>query len=343
MMKPAALLPLFVFLLSAVPATAQVSEAKLQAQEAKVRTLLARNKPYKALSLCNARLGAKPDPRFYPLRADANNRTGEHANARKDAEAWLAIHPNDREGIYQLALAELGLGHGDRAVTLLDGLVAQGDNAPSMRYQLALAYQQAGKCGAALGQVEHLVVDSTDVLAAKVHRLRGECAAEQGDTAQAHRELDKAVALTPRDPVVLNSRAFYVHAMNGRHAAAIKDYDRAIKLNPNYSYAFNNRGWSRYRNGDREGALKDINKARSRKVFNPFIYRNLGLIALGSGDTTRACTHFRTALEYGFTEKHGPEVLELMDKACKQATAPVQAPKAPLNAPDKPVIRSNAP
>ena len=328
-------------LLLAAPLAAQVSEAKLQQQEAKVRALLARDKPYKALSLCNARLGAQPVHRFLPLRAEAYNRLGEHQKARHDARAWLVKAPDDRDGLFQLAIAEQGIGHGDSAIMLLDRLAESGGST-TIRYQLALAYQQVGRCEDALAQVGTVPADTAVDFLAKVHRLRGECAAEVGDTVLARRELDRAVELAPRDPVVYNSRGFFVHARNDHHAAAIADYDRAIKLNPNYSYAFNNRGWSRYRSGDTPGALRDMNKAARRKVFNPYIYRNLGLVALGSGDTTAACTRFRQALEYGFTAKHGSEVEDLIKTHCKDAP-PVQAPSAPLNAPDRPAIRSNAP
>ncbi|HEY0979102.1 MAG TPA: tetratricopeptide repeat protein, partial [Flavobacteriales bacterium] len=184
------------------------------------------------------------------------------------------------------------------------------------------------------------------VRAARALRLQGECAAVQGDSAAARNALDKAVALTPRDPVAYNSRGYYAYAHFDKHHEAVEDYDRAIKLNPNYSYAFNNRGWSRYRMGDREQALKDINKAARRKVFNPFVYRNLGIITLEQGDTLKACGHFRKALSYGFTALYGPEVEDLMKGNCgrTEPAAPVQAPNAPLPPRSgKPPVRSNAP
>ena len=47
----------------------------------------------------------------------------------------------------------------------------------------------------------------------------------------------------------------------GDEEGAMKDYDKAIELNPNYSGAYNNRGNLRGDMGDVEGAMKDYDKA----------------------------------------------------------------------------------
>ena len=104
-----------------------------------------------------------------------------------------------------------------------------------------------------------------------------------------------------------------------REAAAVADFSKAIKQNPNYSFAFNNRGWSRFKLGDTNGAIKDIDLARSKKPDNPYIYRNLGIIALEKKDVRGACTHFQHALELGFTALHGDEVERLVKEHCPNA------------------------
>jgi tetratricopeptide (TPR) repeat protein len=336
---------LLLFSLSLCVANAQgPDEAKLAKQETKARKLIADGKPYKAIEVCDRFLGEVPQPRFHVVRADALNRVGEHAKAERDARAALAAKPVDDEVLLQLAIAEQGLGQRDSAIAHLDRLV-QRVATPVVRYQLALAYQASGRCADALTQVE-MALGSTGDIASKAHRLKGECAALQGDSATAHRELDQAVALAPRDPVNYNSRGFFAFAHFGLHQRAIQDYDRAIKLNPNYSYAFNNRGWSRYKSGDKQRALKDIAQAAQRKASNPYIYRNLGVIALESGDTDKACSEFRKAIDHGFTALHGDEVEKLMTASCTgtKANAPVQTPNAPLDRGDgKPPVRSNAP
>jgi tetratricopeptide (TPR) repeat protein len=316
-------------------------------REAKVRKQLAKGKAYKAISLCNGALGIEDRPVFHVLRADARNRIGEFAVAERDARQAFERLPNDREALLQLAIAEQGLGNADSAVAHYHKLLATGAD-PNVHYRLATALQGRKDYPAALTQLSGALaaLPAEDPAVPKVLRSRAECMALSGDTAGSRAAFQRALDLVPNDPVILNSRAWFLHAAYGDHTSAIADYNRAIKQNPNYSYAFNNRGWSKFKNGDTAGALKDINLARKKKPFNPYIYRNLGLIALQRGDTSEACTQFRHALELNFTAVHGDEVERLVLEHCREQVLP--RPQIPGNAPGEPVrtappTRTNAP
>lgn len=328
-------------------ATAAAAQSGMGKDERKARDLLARDKPYKALRICDGRLTGTPDPAFYPLRADALNRIGEYEKAERDARAALAARPGGPEGLMQLAIAEQGQGRLDSAMAHFQQVLSVAPS-PEARFRSALVQQARRDYAGAVRSLDEAIAQGDEATdAARLHRVKGECAAMMGDSALARKELDRAIALAPEDPVNYNSRGYYAEAHVGRHQAAIRDYDRAIKLNPNYSYAFNNRGWSWYKLGDVDRGLADIERARRRKVFNPFVYRNLGLIAFERGDTTRACTYFRQALDYGFTALYGDEVEQHMAASCAgrpAQQAPVQAPNAPMDRKDAhPPPRTNAP
>lgn len=317
-------------------------------REAKVRKQLARGKPYRAISLCNGALGIEDSPIFRVLRADARNRIGEHGAAENDARKGLVAMPDHQEALMQLAIAEQGLGNADSAVIHYRRLLATKAD-PNVQYRLATALQARKDYPAALTELSGplAVLHADDPALPMILRSQGECLALSGDTAGARSTFQRALELVPDDPVVLNSRAWFLHVGNGDHKSAIADYDRAIKQNPNYSYAFNNRGWSKFKNGDTAGALKDIDRARKKKPFNPYIYRNLGLIAMHRGDTSDACTHFRRAQELNFTPVHGDEVQRLLLEHCRGEKS-VPKPEAPANAPDgpkrtSPPSRTNAP
>jgi Flp pilus assembly protein TadD len=257
--------------------------------------------------------------------------------------------PDSSSGILQLALAEQGLGQLDSAYAHFSQLIQRRPDVEAY-YRRAMVAQPQGHLPAARKDIDQaLLLAGPGAASARLHRVKGELAAMAGDSLLARMELDSAVALAPNDPVNYNSRGYYGHAFRGDHAGAILEYDKAIKLNPNYSYAFNNRGWSYYMTGRTDKALKDIQHARKKKPRNPFIYRNLGMIALGSGDTVQACIFFRQALDRGFTELYGPEVKEQMAAHCgslppEKTKAPVQAPQGTLDRKtDQPVRRVNAP
>jgi tetratricopeptide (TPR) repeat protein len=51
--------------------------------------------------------------------------------------------------------------------------------------------------------------------------------------------------------------------MNGQYDMALKDYGKAIKLEPNYAFAYASRGVAYNQKGQKGQAMKDLNKAIS--------------------------------------------------------------------------------
>jgi tetratricopeptide (TPR) repeat protein len=308
--------------------------ALLMAQEDQawrdVRSSLDRGRVYAAIRSCDRQLAGKgPDQRFLVLRAEARNRIGEYERARTDAMRAAALLQGDlyRQAQLQWGIAQFHLSGPDSAMVHYDLALGGSDDGP-VWYRIGLVHKAAGRCAEAIGAFDRaLALRPADP---STLRERGGCHAALGDTAAARADLDSALAIAPRDPAHWNARGFELHARTGRWAEAVKDYDRAIKLDPNYSFAFNNRGWARYQLGDERGALRDINLAQRKNRRNPFVYRNLGMIALAKDDPESACAHFRRALELGYTRLHGTDVAGLVKARCK-AVKPVGA--APADAP----------
>ena len=211
------------------------------------------------------------------------------------------------------------------------------------RYRIGSLDRMTGRTTEALAAFDMVLQQRPDHVQAL--RARGGCRAELGDTAAARADLDQAIALSPRDPVSWNARGFELHGRAGRWREAIADYDQAIRFDPNYSYAFNNRGWAYSKLGDMDRAMRDISLAARKKKANPYVYRNLGVIALEHGDKEKACNHFRVALDMRFTAMHGSEVEDLMRANCGGRAVPAEKPtnaagnERRTNAPE----RSNAP
>jgi tetratricopeptide (TPR) repeat protein len=162
------------------------------------------------------------------------------------------------------------------------------------------------------------------------------------------------VELAPHDAVAYNSRGFYRYARWNEHERAIADMSMAIKQDPNYGYAFSNRGWSYYKMGNTEQAWKDLTLAAKKNPGNAYVYRNMGYIELETGKKEEACVYFRKAMERDFTRFHGDEVEVLIATHCtveKAPGTPAELPAFPprTNAPGeiqpqpKPTPRNNAP
>lgn len=327
-----------IVIISCTSALARAQDVK--AWEA-VNVLYAKGKVYSGIRKCDHMLAGKaPQQEFLVLRADGLNRIAENERAARDArQAYGVLEGEFRsQAALQLGIAMVAMGAPDTARFWLHRSLGSADDSEAF-YRLGLLDKARGACSSAIQSFNTVLArypDRTNVLIE-----RGACHALEGDTVRARQDLDKAVEIAPRDPVVWNSHGFYLHAQAGRYREAIADYDRAIRFDPNYSYAFNNRGWAFYKLGDTEKALKNIALAGRKKKANPYVQRNLGIIALESGNTDRACSHFRTALDMRFTELHGDEVKELMTVHCGRSTVPAAVPD---NAPSKPVApRTNAP
>ncbi|MEO8733930.1 MAG: hypothetical protein ABI373_06340, partial [Flavobacteriales bacterium] len=201
-------------------------------QERKMRSLIAKGRAYPAIRIANDMLVAKePHPEFYALRAEAYNSIADFGKAEADARQAMRLFPDSTTGLFQLAMAEQGLGQLDSATFHLLQVKQRKPSAETC-YRLAIVEQMRSQLSDALLQVDEAIAMSkpNDPTTAPFHRVKGEVDAMMGDTVSARIQLDQAVALAPKDPVNYNSRGYYLHAWVGDHKGAIADYDKAIKL-----------------------------------------------------------------------------------------------------------------
>lgn len=77
---------------------------------------------------------------------------------------------------------------------------------------------------------------------------------------------------------------------------AIKEFDRAIELEPEYAGAYYNRGCI-YREGDKQRAIRDFTKAIELKSEYAEAYNNRGSLYAEVGDYQQAIRDFTKAIE----------------------------------------------
>ncbi|MCW5898917.1 MAG: tetratricopeptide repeat protein [Flavobacteriales bacterium] len=317
--------------------------AQVDKDRARVEALYAKGKVHAGIKVCDKRVSAKaPDHAFQVLRAEGNNRIGEYGKALRDADAARPHVSGDTlyAAALQMGIALAALGFPDSAMYWYQQALGSSDDSDA-RLRIGSWLKVRDRCGEAITEFDRVLARHPDRTAA--WRERGGCRAVLGDTAGARADLDRAIELGPRDPVNWNSRGYELHARAERWQEAVRDYDRAIKFDPNYSFAFNNRGWALHRLGETDKGIRNIELAGRKRRSNPYVYRNLGLIAIEQGDAEKGCAYLRTALEMKFTPLHGDEVETLYQRHCegvRPTTTPGPVPQAPRgNAP----VRSNAP
>ncbi|WP_260446805.1 tetratricopeptide repeat-containing serine protease family protein [Nostoc sp. 2RC] len=103
---------------------------------------------------------------------------------------------------------------------------------------------------------------------------------------------------TPKTP---KADDFYIQAGDnydkGDFKGAIANYTTAIKLNPKYLDAYNNRGLARYNLGDFQGAIDDFNQALKINSKDADAYNNRGLARSALGDKKSAIADYNRAIE----------------------------------------------
>jgi tetratricopeptide (TPR) repeat protein len=85
---------------------------------------------------------------------------------------------------------------------------------------------------------------------------------------KALRDFDKAIQLDPSDPSLYQDRGYTWH-LKGNEFKALSDYAEAIRLNPEFALAYNNRAWTyatckEHRYRDGKKAIEDAEKACNR-------------------------------------------------------------------------------
>ncbi|MCR9252843.1 MAG: tetratricopeptide repeat protein [bacterium] len=98
---------------------------------------------------------------------------------------------------------------------------------------------------------------------------------------------------------------------------AISYFDKALEIQPNEPLVFSNRGYAYYQLGEYQKAFSDVNRSLELYPSNSYAYRNLALIYLATDSNEEACRALKYAYAYGFTQRYGSEVEDLLRKHCK--------------------------
>ena len=123
---------------------------------------------------------------------------------------------------------------------------------------------------------------------------RGVARDQLGDHKDAIVDYDRAIKLDSEYTVAYNSRGIAKDKL-GHYKDAIIDYDRAIELNRQYAGAYNNRGIAKDKLGRYKGAIADYNRAIKWAPQSALAYNNRGMTK------KRLCDKKGTKADYDYT------------------------------------------
>lgn len=119
---------------------------------------------------------------------------------------------------------------------------------------------------------------------------------DRKDYQEAIKDFNRAIKIAPDYGEAYvkrgNSRYFL-----GNKRSAIEDYERAIEINPNYAEAYSNRGDLCYELGDYQAAIKDYNRASEINPNYANAYFKRGIVRIYLGDYQRAIEDYTQAVK----------------------------------------------
>jgi protein O-mannosyl-transferase len=120
----------------------------------------------------------------------------------------------------------------------------------------------------------------------------------KGETDQALREFDRAIRLQPTNAYAYANRGIAHHA-RGDYDQEVRDCTRAIELKPDFAEAYNNRGGAYGAKGDYDAEIRDCTKALELRPDLLNAYSNRGCAYRRKGDYERAIRDLTKAIEFG--------------------------------------------
>ena len=113
----------------------------------------------------------------------------------------------------------------------------------------------------------------------------------------------------------MNNVGYTLLNLNRFEASKIR-FDKVLAVQPTQPMALTNRALCFFNLHDNENALNDIDQAIRLYPDYAYAYRNRGIIYVSQARYSEGCPDFHRALQLGFTKQYDDEVDDLFEKYC---------------------------
>lgn len=254
---------------------------------------------------------AKDDVALY-LRASARvERGAEEGNADlvrsgiADARAAIAIKTQIDYylpylyGMSRLAEIEKRPEHGRSGLDVANKVLSSPQIGGSemqkanIHYQKGLLNVAVGDIPSAKAEFGAAITGNPGHLAA--HSALCDLVARTGTPQEAETQYDKTIAQLKDQPLLYNNRGTFLQSL-GRHDDALKDFSKAVQIDPRYVPAWTNRGFAQLMLGRDAEAEADLNKSLELDPQQPTAYGLRGTARLQQGRADTAIQDYQTAV-----------------------------------------------
>lgn len=263
-------------------------------------------------------LSIKPEYiKVYQAKSTTFLRANKLQNAIEWADKGLEIKPNDGELKDKKAEALSKQKKYDEALVVLFSVLEDNPRSKKANKYIAHNYQMKKNWDSSLKYFSIAIL--IDPLDCASFFDRGIAYAESKDTVNAIKDIEQAMRLDTNERWVgYNNIGYFVRLEQKDYNGAIHMFDQAIKLKPEFPYAYSNRGFAKLNIGDIKGAYQDVKKSLLLDNKNSYAYKNLALIYLKEGKKSDACYNLEKAIELGYTKEYDDDAQKLLDKNCKK-------------------------
>lgn len=232
--------------------------------------------------------------------ADAYNNRGNIKKSKADLDGAIADFSSAIEINPKLAVAYKNRGEakqakGDAAGAKED-LKRAGELDPELMSRESVADSSSNRAASASPEPSSPGTGGPNLKQAERDYQSGLKKQHEGDLDGAIAAYTRAIKLNPNYTQAYNNRG-NVKGAKGDHDGAIADFDRAIELDPKHTNSYNNRGVQRWEKHDWGGAIADFNHAIELDPKYAKAYYNRGNVKGDKGDHDGAITDFDRSIE----------------------------------------------
>jgi tetratricopeptide (TPR) repeat protein/serine/threonine protein kinase len=229
------------------------------------------------------------------VRREAHRSKGDLDKADADAEDSLSLDPQTLVELNYRSLClatrnevDRALGDIDKALQICpDYVVALGNRADFYRIK---------------GDLEQAVLDAEKAIklnpsVPRLYLIRGQIRRAKGEIAQAISDEEKAQSIYNASGPRSLSESGRAHNEKGEYDRAVKVLDEAIRIDPTYATAYNNRGNAYFGKNDFASAISDFSEAIRLNPTDAVVYRNRGEAYHETATYDRAIADFGQAIK----------------------------------------------